>query len=365
MIDRNLMNECRHFLSGHGVQSMKDRLTALANSPHAEGGEDFYGESAAVKALTDRVTGLTGQQKTIFVPKGMIAQMAALRVHTARTGRPSVAIHRLSHFDFDEMGALERLHGLTILRTGSPQNPFTVADLDALGEKPGVVSVELPLRRAGYRLTPLDDLRAIAAWCRAWDVPLHIDGARGWGAAVAYDLELSEIAGLADSLYLSFYKELGGMGGCTLGGERSFIEEAKPWIERHGGLIFRAFPYAIAAQDGMDAHLGRLGEYQDTARKIAKSINVTEDMHTEPTVPHTGGFQIVLDVPPAAAEAALEELTRESGVWLTAGFYERRNENECAFDVEIGAAAAAMTHGQWVAHLATLVAKAREKAAAA
>lgn len=359
MIDRTLMRECRHVLGGHGAVDMAEQLKALAASPHAGGAADFYGDGPAVKALCARVGGMTGHEATQFALKGMVAQMAAFKVWTARSGRPTVAVHRLSHVDYDELGAAERVGGLTLLRTGPATGPFRAADLDALGEKPGVVSVELPLRRAGYRLLPLSDLRDIAAWCRDEGVPLHIDGARAWGVAVAYGVELAELAGLADSLYLSFYKELGGLAGCTLSGSRRFIDEATPWITRLGGDVFRVFPYAVAALEGLDRHLPALGGYQDFARRIAEAVNGTEGAHCEPSLPHTNGFQIVLGVGPGAAEAVLEGLTRETGVWLTAGFYPRPNENECAFDVEIGSAAASLSPEEWAAHIGALVARAR------
>ena len=359
MIDRTLMRECRHVLGGHGAVSMSERLKALAASSYAEGVEDFYGDSPAVAALTERVRALTGQEAALFAIKGMIAQMATFKVWTARSGRPTVAVHRLSHIDFDELGAVERVGGLTLLRTGTGMSPFRAADLDALGELPGVVSVELPLRRAGYRLLPLADLRAISAWCRERGVPLHIDGARAWGAAVAYDIPLAELASLADSLYLSFYKELGGLAGCILGGSREFVDAARPWITRLGGEVFRVYPYVLAAQEGLDRHLESLAGYQAAARQIAEAVNRTEGAHTEPRVPHTNGFQIVLDVSPEAAEAVLEALTRETGIWLTAGFYPRPNESECSFDVEIGASAGSMTAADWASHIGTLVVRAR------
>ncbi len=361
MIDRALMLECRHVLNGHRPVDMAGQLRALADSPHARGAADFYGDGPAVKALCGRVGGLAGHEATRFVIKGMMAQMAAFKVWTARSGRPTVAVHRLSHVDYDELGAVERVGGLTVLRTGTGVEPFRVADLEALGEKPGVVSVELPLRRAGYRLLPLDDLREIADWCRDQGVPIHIDGARAWGAAVAYGVDLADLAGLADSIYLSFYKELGGLAGCTLSGSQRFIDEAEAWITRLGGDVFRVFPYAVAALEGLDRHLPVLADYQDLARRIAAAVDEIDGSHCEPAVPHTNGFQIVLGVSPDAAEAVLEDVTRETGIWLTVGFYPRPNENECCFDVEIGSAAVSLNPEDWAAHIGMLVARAKAR----
>jgi threonine aldolase len=89
---------------------------------------------------------------------------------------------------------------------GAPTTPLALADLQALDEKPAVVVVELPLRRAGFRLPDWDELVAISAWCRAHGVKLHFDGARLWESAPHYGRSLAEICALADSVYVSFYR---------------------------------------------------------------------------------------------------------------------------------------------------------------
>lgn len=365
MIDPKLRWSSKHLLNGHVPRDVKSVLQDLADSPYAQEVPDFYGEGGAAELLEARVADLTGREAARFVAKGMIAQMAALRVHAERSGRMTVAVHRLSHFDYDEMGAVERLHPLQLLRTGDHDNPFTVKDLEALGEVPGVVSVELPLRRAGYRLTPWDDLVAISDWCREKNVPLHLDGARSWGAAVAYGKPLSEVAALGSSIYLSFYKELGGLAGCCLAGDVAFLEAAKPWIVRHGGELFRSFPVAISALDGLDNHLPRLGEYAARAREFAAAINAIDGAYTMPRVPHTNGMQICLELDAAVAEPVLEELTRETGLWLAPGFFKSGREGFCGFDVEIGTGAMSLDADIWADHIERLIDMTRAAATAA
>lgn len=355
MIDPNLRWTSQHLLHGHLARDAKTVLQHLADSPYADEVPDFYGEGGATTTLETRVANLTGREGARFVAKGMIAQMAALRVHAEKSGRNTVAAHRLSHFDYDEMGAVERLHPLTLLRCGDHGTPFTVADLEALGELPGVVSVELPLRRAGYRLTPWDDLVAIADWCRAKTVPLHLDGARSWGAAIAYGRSLSEVAALGSSIYLSFYKELGGLAGCCLAGDKDFLAAVSPWIVRHGGELFRLFPLAISALDGLDQHLPHLGDYAARAREFALAINAIDGAYTQPIVPHTNGMQICLEVAADVAEPVLEELTRATGLWLAPGLFKTGREDHCGFDVEIGTASMSLDAATWADHIERLI----------
>ena len=184
---------------------MRSRLTQLAAMPEADGRADVYGKGEPVQALEHRVAELLGKPAARFVIKGVIAQQAALRVWSDDRRLSTVALHPLSHLDLDELNALERLHPLRAIRLGQTR-PFGVRELEEAGEPIGVVTVELPLRRAGFALLEWDDLVAVSAWCRDHGVPLHIDGARLWESAPYYGRSLAEIAALGDSVYVSFYK---------------------------------------------------------------------------------------------------------------------------------------------------------------
>jgi threonine aldolase len=81
--------------------------------------------------------------------------------------------------------------------------------------------LELPQREIGGLLPEWDDLVAQAAWTRERGIALHLDGARLWEAAPFYERSYAEIAGLFDSVYVSFYKGLGALAGPRLRATRS------------------------------------------------------------------------------------------------------------------------------------------------
>ena len=213
---------CTRFLSQHMPQSAADRMRALAASPHALLEPDVYGAGGAVAELERRTAELLGKPAGLFFAKGVTAQLCALRVHAEARGCRTVAIHPQSHLDVDEAGAIERVGGVAAIRLGRYQ-PFGLAAIEAVTERLAAVVIELPLRRSGYLLPPLEELQAISAHCREQGIPLHFDGARLWEAAAAYDVSLADLAALADSVYVSFYKGLGGLGGAMLLGSEAFI----------------------------------------------------------------------------------------------------------------------------------------------
>src|SRR4029453_15083491 len=112
--------------------------------------------------------------------------------------------------------------------------------------------LELPQREIGGRLPEWDDLLAQVEWARARQIALHLDGARLWEAQPFYDRPHAEIAGLFDSVYVSFYKGLGGMGGAALAADAGTIAEARVWLRRHGGNLVTLHPFVVAAERALD-----------------------------------------------------------------------------------------------------------------
>ena len=330
---------CTRQISGHPYRTPAQVLTQLAASPEVDLEQDVYGEGGALANLERTVADLLGKEAGVFVMKGMIAQLCALRVWTDRSGARTVALHPKSHIDIDENGAFERLHPLDGVRLGR-ERPFGAADLEGVRERLGAVVVELPLRRAGYRLLPWDDLVAIRDWCAERSVPLHFDGARLWESGPFYERSYAEIAALADSVYVSFYKGLGGLAGCVLCGSADFVEEVRVWQGRHGGSLFTAYPYALAAQGGLREHLPRMPEYVARARGLAARLAQVPGLRVEPQPPHTNAFQVYVPVTQGALRQAALEVAERERIWLFHAVYETPWSDVTMVEITVGAATA-------------------------
>lgn len=311
-----LRNSCQRWLNGHRpARSMRESLQALQALPEATQPQDVYGDGAVLQALEVQGAALLGQPAASFWHKGVAAQLAALRCWCGQ-GLGPVAVHPQSHLAFDEADAFEALMGLHGLRVGAPDTPFTLADLQALPRKPAVVVVELPLRRAGFRLLAWEELVAISAWCRDHGIKLHFDGARLWESAPHYDRTLAEIAALADSVYVSFYKGLGGLAGSLLAGPRDFIDSLAPWKTRLAGNVYTLYPFVLSAVAGLRHQLPRMGAYVERARLLAVLLSSQRGWRVAPDLPHTNSFQLHLPADPDRLRSALLEQARTTGFWL-------------------------------------------------
>ena len=306
---------CTRTLSGHGPRSARGWIERLAASPHLDLALDEYSEGPAITLLEERVAGLLGKPSALWFPKGVTAQQAALLVHAQATGSRVVAVHPKSHLAFDEQDALDRLAGLVPLRVGLDHRPFGVADLDKVTERLAAVTVELPLRRAAFQAPDWEGLVAMAAWARERGTPFHIDGARIWEVAPWYGRSLAEIAALADTLYVSFYKGLGGMGGCVVAGPEAFIAACRPWRNRFGGDLATGFPFIVSALDGLETYLPRMADYHAHAVAVARALTDV-GLVPHPAVPHGNSFQVHFPVGADVLTQAAHAVAAEQGVWL-------------------------------------------------
>lgn len=331
----NVEAECSRRLSNHRAKAPAEVLRALASHPAAAEPADFYGVGGAATQLEQRSAELLGKPAAKFFIKGVIAQMSVLRAASEEARTLNVAIHPMSHIDLDEEGAAWRMHNLRPIRLGR-YSPFRAADLETITEPVAAIVVELPLRRSGYLLPPLDELRAISSWARERSIHLHFDGARMWEAAAGYGIPLAELAALADSVYLSFYKGLGGLGGAVIAGEADFVRSLAIWKTRHGGNLYRVFPYAISALAGLEAHLPRMPEYVERARALAERLSAEPRLTLTPRKPDVNAFHLL--IPGSVKELAEHnrEFAKQRDVWLFNGFLESPVEGRSIGEVVIG-----------------------------
>src|SRR6201987_4385724 len=289
---RTASSSCPHAVSGQVFRSPAQAFADLARSCAELGSEegDVYGEFGPVGRLESDLVELFGVQAAAFFPSAMMAQQVALRVHTDRAGIRRVALPDLSHLLLREDDGPRLLHGLEICFLTQGFEAPAARHVEAIPGRIGAILVELPLRDAGCLLPTWDDLAALSATCRARGVALHFDGARIWESQPWFDHTLPEIAALADSLYVSFYKGLAGLSGAALLGSADFIAEARLWRRRLGGTIYRTTAEAVSALLGLRDRLPTVADTVAWARAFASGL--PSHITVQPGVPHTNQFKM-------------------------------------------------------------------------
>ncbi|MDX3076553.1 threonine aldolase family protein [Streptomyces sp. NPDC088354] len=305
------VNACDRVLSHGTYPTMRDRLARLAARDGLDGPTDMYGDGI-VAEVEQRVARLLGTEEAVWFPTGTMAQQVALRCWAGRTGNPTVALHPLAHPERHERGALSALSGLRTVHPTTARRLPDAQEIRELDEPFGTLMLELPLRDAGFVLPSWEDLTATVEAARERDAVVHFDGARLWECPPHFGKPLEEIAGLADSVYVSFYKSLGGVAGAALAAPSALAAEARAWRHRYGGLLFQQWPTVLAALDGLDRELPRLPEYVAHAKTVAaalrRSLTQAGWARVHPDVPHTHQFQVwLLEAPEVLNEAGVRQ----------------------------------------------------------
>lgn len=283
---------------------------------------DRYGTDGAVAELEAEVAELLGKPAAVFMPSGVMAQQSVLRALADERGTTRVALHGLSHFVRHELNALEEVHGLRLEHlTDDPRQPRP-EDLDAIPGRLAAVALELPLREAGYLLPTWDELVVFSEHAAARGVPLHLDGARLWESAPYLGRSLAEIAALAQTVYVSFYKGLGGPAGAAVAGPADVIATARRWQRRLGGNLFTLMPYAVPARAGLRELVPRMAEFHERAGELAKALSAA-GFRVLPDPPHTNAFRLFAEADAVRLDTASVEhmeRTRESisAAWASA-----------------------------------------------
>lgn len=365
---------CRH-LAGAGPRRLADEFDAIAAWLRANGdqgsGDDLvpgiqpevYGSGALVEDFETEVSKLFGMPAARFMPSGCMAQPIALRIWSDRAGNTATALHPTSHLQLHEELGYQELHGLSAHMIGDASRPTTAADVAvAIGpggsaEKTGLASllVELPAREIGGQLPTWEELVELSEICRMQGIRLHLDGARVWQAAPAYGRTLSEIAALFDSVYISFYKDVGALPGAMLLGARDFIDEAAIWQRRQGGTLYTAVANIVSARMHLADCLERMPRLIQRARQVAALFSGHSRASVTPDPPQTSMFHLRLKGEEEELLEARDRVARETGIWLFNNLKKIEGQSAMRTELSMGAASLALSDDELAAAIALLI----------
>jgi threonine aldolase len=249
----------------------------------AEVGDDVFGDDPTVIALEERAAELLGKEAGLFVASGTMGNLVAQMAHLAR-GQETIAGSE-HHMVIDEAAGHAVVVGTSIRSIAErPDGTLDPQEVAAAFRDPkdphepitGLVTLEnTHAHSMGQPLTP-SYTATIAAVAHERGVPLHIDGARFWNAAVALGLPGAELAAPADSVTFCLSKGLACPVGSVVVGERDFIWRARRARKVVGGGMRQAGILAaaglLALRDGPSGMIDRLTQDHANARRLAEGL---------------------------------------------------------------------------------------------
>lgn len=317
MTDAELRQRCHTVLPGHPQPTPAATFAAMASWCELnEVQHDVYGEGELLQSFERKLAGLLGCEGATFCITGTMTQVTALRLACMERGSRIVALHPTAHIFRHERGNHQLLGHFDALQLGDLHRPFTLDELKALPDRLGAVSLELPAREMGGQSPSWDELDAIKAYCREQGIHLHMDGARLWEAAAGYGRTPAEVAAGFDSVYVSLYKGIGGLGGAMLAGSRAFVARAQEWFRRQGGNVIHRSPYVVAAAMQFDARLAAMPDYFRRTQWLFDALRDFPLLVPNPARPQANMLHLHMPVSRERVLQIRNEIAERHGIWL-------------------------------------------------
>lgn len=270
------------YLKDNLGQSTFESKKAILSLPE-EVNLDMYGTGTHKYSFQTHIAKLLSKKEGLFFITGVQAQLAALKIHSQRSGRGKIAWHVSCHLESAEEAAYKHLYNLDRVLLGS--DPKTLPTVDEIKyvldvaeqDRPAAVLLEIPNRVVGCKTYTYAELQEISSACKAANVALHMDGARLWEIEPYYaataSVSFAELGALFDSVYVSFYKGLRGITGAMLvHNDASFISEAKAWQRRAGGNAFTLGCEVIDCERGFNQNIGTFARKRDKMIRVVDGI---------------------------------------------------------------------------------------------
>jgi threonine aldolase len=273
----------------------------------AEVGDDVFGEDPTINALERRAAELTGKQAAVFVASGTMGNITAILTHTQRGDE--VIVGSESHILLAEVGGAGALAGAVPRpvpndargRLDPDQVAATFRGDNVHWPRTALVCLENTHNRCNGSALRRDEVAGVADVAHARGIPVHIDGARIFNAAVALGVPAAELAAPADTITFCLSKGLAAPVGSLLCGSSEFIARARRYRKMLGGGMRQAGILAAAGLVALESMIDRLAEDHTHARLLARGLAELPGIEIDPDEVETNILFFRLTGEPAVA----------------------------------------------------------------
>lgn len=240
-------------------------------------GDDGREGDPTVRELEEYSAALLGKEAGLFVVSGTAGNLVSLMAHTAPG--EELILERDAHIFWYEVGGMARVAGLVVNRVAGTDGVMAPEDVEAAVRGPnphfprtGLICVENTHNVAGGMVHTPAQMAAIKTVADRHGIPVHLDGARIFNAAVALGIPARQLAAHADSVTFCLSKGLSAPVGSVIVGPKPFIEAARRMRKMLGGTMRQAGVIAAAGLVALRTMVDRLAEDHANARRLADRL---------------------------------------------------------------------------------------------
>lgn len=252
----------------------EEMLDAMRN---AELGDDCYGEDPTVNRLQDMAAERMGKDAGLLVASGTMGSLCAVLALT--TPGQEVILGDNAHQYLWEVGGISRIANCVTHPVPFHDGMLDPDEIEAAirpddihAAQTGLICVENTSNLGGGIIIPPEHLARIRAVADRHGLPIHMDGARVWNAAIGLGVDISEIVQYVDTVTFCLSKGLSCPVGSVVVGDREVIERADQARKLLGGAMRQAGVIAAAGIVALEKGIDRLAEDHANARKLGEGI---------------------------------------------------------------------------------------------
>src|SRR3984885_1233059 len=255
----------------------------------AEVGDDVYSEDPTVNQLEARAAEIFGREAALFVPTGTMGNQIAVRMHTEH-GQEVICESRGHLVDW-EMAMVSAFSGCQLRTVYADQGILTwplIRKVISHGlhfrSRTGLISLENTHNLAGGTVMPIEVAQEIWAGAADAGLPVHLDGARIFNAAIALDTPVDRLTSGCASVMFCLSKGLCAPVGSMLVSSRAHIERARNFRKALGGGMRQAGVLAAAGLIALNEMTERLKEDHDNAKLLAAALSELPQVELDPAL---------------------------------------------------------------------------------
>ncbi len=300
-------------------------------------GDDVYGEDPTVNRLQERAAEMFAREAALFVPSGSMGNLIAIKIWTHHGNE--VICEERGHINQFEMAAMSAIAGCMPRTVYVDDGILTWELIEPLirpkiyyRAQTALISLESSHNMAGGTVYPPAVAEEICERAHAAGLPVHLDGARIFNAAVALGRTVAELTRTFDSVMFCLSKGLGAPVGSMLVGSREFIEKARVCRKLFGGGMRQVGVLAAAGLVALENSPARLHEDHANARHLAEGLALLPGVRVDQRKVQTNIVIFdVRDTGRSAAEISAALAARQILANPT-GEYEMRMVTHCDVD---------------------------------
>ncbi|HTX14697.1 MAG TPA: GntG family PLP-dependent aldolase, partial [Candidatus Baltobacteraceae bacterium] len=180
----------------------------------AEVGDDVYGEDPTINRLQARAAEIFGREAALYFPSGSMANLTAIKTWT-RHGT-EVICEGHAHIYLYEMAAVSAIAGCLPNTVPTADGVLTWEVIEPAirphiyyRAQTSLIEIESSHNMHGGTVYPPETIDDICEHAHAAGIPVHLDGARIFNAAVALGRNVADITRKLDSVMFCLSKGLG------------------------------------------------------------------------------------------------------------------------------------------------------------